>query len=111
MTWLSKLRGRDKRIKTDTLILRSLDPTQPLPGIDIIQRAEAYLGTIQARYRHLDAATLHYALQRMEDRGLVRCVGDAVVTVPGPWGTTQRAERPVYALTEDGKRLVSSEAS
>ncbi len=82
------------------LILNALSSShEPLPGIAIIRRVEAYLSAASGLPETLDPSTLHYSLERMEDDGLVRCEGEREVQVPGPRGTTRRAMRAVYKIT------------
>jgi len=88
------------------LILRALDPSQGIAGIQIIQRVEDVLQRANYPYQHLDPATLHYALKRMQDDGLVRCEGEQETDVPGPHGTHRRARRPVYVITGLGSSIL-----
>lgn len=81
------------------LILRVLNPADAIPGIEIIRRVEDLLETAEYPYKRLDPSTLHYALKRMAEDGLVRCEGQREVEVPGPRGTSRRESRPVYVIT------------
>ena len=84
------------------LILRVLSPVDAIPGIEIIRRVERLLEAADYPFKRLDPSTLHYALKRMEDDGLVRCQGQEEVDVPGPRGTTRRDARSVYLTTALG---------
>lgn len=89
------------------LILRALDPSEPMPGIEIIRQVEEWLHQANYAYKRLDPSTLHYALKRMEEDGLVECAGWREVDVPGPRGATRRERRPVYVITGAGLRALS----
>ena len=84
-------------------ILRVLSATEPIPGIEIIQRVHRLLATADYPMKRLDPATLHYALKRMDDDGLIRGEGDREVEVPGPRRTIRLAMRPVYVITGLGE--------
>jgi len=88
------------------LILAALGPAQPLPGVEILRRVEALLAEAAYPTTHLDPSTLHYALKRMEEDGLVHCPGTRDVTVPGPRGTTRREHRAVYVITGRGAQAL-----
>lgn len=81
------------------LILRVLNPADAIPGIKIIRRVEDLLEAAVYPYKRLDPSTLHYALKRMAEDGLVHCEGHRDVEVPGPRGTVRRESRPVYVIT------------
>ena len=53
-------------------ILRVLSPTEAIPGIEIIGRVQRLLTAADYPTKRLDPATLHYALKRMQDDGLIR---------------------------------------
>ena len=88
------------------LILRVLHPHQGRHGIEIIRQAESLLEAADYPYKHFDPSTLHYALKRMQDDGLVACTGEQMVEVPGPHGTTRQDLRPVYVITGLGLRAI-----
>lgn len=77
--------------------------TDLIPGLRIIQEVNALLQEADYPHKDLGANTLHYALRRMEEDGLVRCAGQANVEVPGSWGSTRTELRPVYAITGQGR--------
>jgi hypothetical protein len=91
-------------------ILRVLSLSEALPGFEIINRVESLLRSVNFPYHRLDPSTLHHALKRMMDDGLVRCPGDREVEVPGPRGTTRRASRAVYLLTGFGAAVRARKA-
>jgi DNA-binding PadR family transcriptional regulator len=96
-----------KRMGTPSfLILAVLEPNVGLAGTQIIDRAECLLAASGYPTRTLDPATLHYALKRMEDDGLVACQGKQEVDVPGPHGTKRRELRSVYVITGLGSRVL-----
>lgn len=88
-------------------ILRALHPTEGRPGIDVIRRVERTLEAADYPYKTLDPSTLHYALKRMIEDGLVRMLGKEIVDVPGPRGSTRREERPVYVITGLGSAVLN----
>ena len=88
-------------------ILRVLNPVDPMPGIEIIRRVETLLTAADYPYKRLDPSTLHYALKRMAEDGLVRCEGQQEVDVPGPRGTSRRELRPVYVITGLGAEVLN----
>jgi DNA-binding PadR family transcriptional regulator len=92
------------------LILSALDPIHALAGIEIIRKVEGFYQNAGYPHRHLDPSTLHYALRRMEEDGLVRCEGQQETEVPGPWGTTRLAPRAVYVITGLGSEALSRRA-
>ncbi len=89
------------------LILSVLDPTIPLPGTQIIDRVEALYAKAGYPTRTLDPSTAHYAIRRLIEDGLVRSAGKREVDVPGPRGTTRRAEREVYLITGLGRQVLT----
>ena len=88
------------------LILSVLEPVNPLPGIEILRRVERLLEVADYPTKTLDPSTLHYALKRMEDDGLVRNEGQREVEVPGPRGTKRREPRAVYTMTGLGAQVL-----
>lgn len=88
------------------LILYVLRKDEAIPGIEIIRRVEVLLHRVDSPHKRLDPSTLHYALRRMEDDGLVRLEGEREVEVPGPRGTTQRQPRSVYIITDLGQQIL-----
>jgi DNA-binding PadR family transcriptional regulator len=91
-------------------ILSALDPTHARPGIEILDRVEAMYRASDYPRRRLDPSTLHYALRRMEQDGLVTCDGEREVDVPGPWETKSRQVRPVYRITGYGRMALDRHA-
>lgn len=86
--------------KPSELILRVLvNAVEPLPGFEISRRVARIFEDAGLPYRRLDASTLHYALTRMVDDGLVERKGRRQVDVPAPHGKTYPEEREVYAAT------------
>jgi len=111
------VRGRDplegivrKLGQPSWLILAALDPAHPLAGTQIIDRVETLLTRAEFPQRTLDPSTLHYALKRLGDDGLVKALGKREVDVPGPHGTTHRALRDVYVLSGEGLRARAAKA-
>jgi DNA-binding PadR family transcriptional regulator len=92
------------------LILQALDSSRALPGIEIIRRVERLLHDVDYPFTRLDPSTLHYALKRMEEDGLVKCEGRREVDVPGPRGTTRRETRSVYKIMGLGTQALSRRA-
>lgn len=84
------------------LILGVLDPVAGRPGVEIIRQVEDLFNRVNYPTQHLDPSTLHYALKRMEEDGLVRCDGRRLVEVPGPHGTTRPEQRSIYVITPLG---------
>jgi DNA-binding PadR family transcriptional regulator len=80
---------------------------EPIPGLRIIQHVNTLLQEADYPHKDLGANTLHYALRRMEEDGIVSCTGHANVEVPGPWGTTRTESRPVYAITAAGRAVLA----
>jgi len=75
----------------------------PIPGLRIIQQVNTLLQEADYPHKDLGPNTLHYALRRMEEDGLVRCAGRANVDVPGSWGSTRTEPRPIYVITGQGR--------
>ena len=71
---------------------------EALPGFEITRRVTALLDATGLPRRSLDASTLHYALLRMMQDGLVVSLGEREVEVPAPHGKTYRQNREVYAV-------------
>jgi DNA-binding PadR family transcriptional regulator len=88
-------------------ILAALEPVNAQPGIEIIRRVECWLAAADYPTKTLDPSTLHYALKRMEEDGLVENRGRRVVDVPGPRGTTRQEPRSVYVITGLGERALA----
>ena len=88
------------------LILAVLDPAKPLPGTEIIDRVEDLLARADYPLQTLDPSTLHYALKRMMEDGLVAHQGRREVDVPGPHGSKRRAHRDVYVITGLGEQVL-----
>lgn len=88
------------------LILHALIGSEPIPGIEIINRVEDILTEAGYPARRLDPSTLHYALKRMEDDGFVYCGTEREVDVPSAHGGTRRELRPVFSLTGLGARAI-----
>jgi DNA-binding PadR family transcriptional regulator len=91
-------------------ILSALDPTHARPGIELLDLVEAMYRASDYPRRRLDPSTLHYALRRMEQDGLVTCDGEREVEVPGPWETRIRQTRPVYRITGYGQMALDRHA-
>ena len=81
------------------LFLRVLHPTEAKPAIRILMEAEQLLADA-GRGREIDPSTLHYALKRMEQDGLVRQDGRQQVPVPGGRGGFRSEERTVFVITQ-----------
>ena len=88
------------------LILSVLEPVNAIPGIEIIRRVEDLYKASDYPTKRLDPSTLHYALKRMEEDGLVEQVGQREVDVPGPRGTSRRDVRTVYVMTGLGAQVL-----
>jgi DNA-binding PadR family transcriptional regulator len=89
------------------LVLEVLTAGQAIPGIEILRRANELLQTSNYPATRLDPSTLHYALQRMQEDGLVQQRGEREVQVPGPRGSTRAELRPVYAIAALGEQALS----
>lgn len=89
------------------LILSVLEPSNAIPGVEIIQRVEEMYAKAKYPTRHLDPSTLHYALKRMGEDGLVRYEGRREVEVPGPHGSTHPEQRSVYVITAEGAAVLT----
>lgn len=93
-----------RRMNTPSwLLLASLDPQTPLPATQLMDRMEQRLAQAGLPDEPIDPSTVHYALKRMIDDGLVLHRGKHEVDVPGPYGTTHRALRDVYLITGTGQ--------
>lgn len=92
-------------------ILSALDPTTPLPGIEIIRQVEDLLRRADYPHTRLDPSTLHYALQRMIDDGLVRHEGKRIVEIARASGTPAKRSRDVYTITGLGMRALARRQS
>ena len=90
------------------LLLRVLDPSQPIPAIEMIRRVQVILTTADYPQKRLDPSTVHYALKRMEAAGLIQARGRQEVDVPGPRGGVRREERSVYVISGLGSRVLRS---
>ena len=88
------------------LVLQVLEPDDAIPAVEIIRRVERLLTAADYPRKHLDPSTLHYALRRMEDDGMINCEGRREVDVPSPRGGTRREIRPVYSITEVGVEML-----
>lgn len=88
------------------LILYALEAEHAIPGIEIIRRVERLLDDAGYPTRKLDPSTLHYALKRMEEDGLVARRGKQEVEVPGPRGTTRHEMREVYVVSALGEQAL-----
>ncbi|HEV2125115.1 MAG TPA: PadR family transcriptional regulator [Chloroflexota bacterium] len=88
-------------------ILSVLEPTNGIPGIEIIRRVNAMLAEASYPQTSLDPSTLHYALRRMQEEGLVEHRGDRMVEVPGPRGTVRNESRAVYGITGLGAQVLA----
>src|SRR3990172_10814151 len=88
------------------LVLQVLEPDDAIPAVEIIRRVERLLTAADYSRKHLDPSTLHYALRRMEDDGMINCEGRREVDVPSPRGGTRREIRPVYSITEVGVEML-----
>ena len=88
------------------LILSALDATHAQAGIEIIRKVEGFYENAGYPHRRLDPSTLHYALRRMEQDGLVRCEGQQETDVPGPRGRTRREPRAVYVISGLGSQAL-----
>lgn len=75
----------------------------PLPATQLMDRMEQRLAQAGLPDEPIDPSTVHYALKRMIDDGLVLHRGKHEVDVPGPYGTTHRALRDVYLITGTGQ--------
>ena len=70
-----------------------------LPDSEIIRRVEEGLRRADYPTKKVDPSTVHYALKRMVDDGLVEQKREQEVDVPGPRGTVRREARTVYVIT------------
>jgi DNA-binding PadR family transcriptional regulator len=91
------------------LFLYVLHPTEGKPAIRILLDAEDLLKEAH-REREIDPSTLHYALKRMEQDGLVQQAGQEQVTVPGGRGGSRREMRTVYVITQLGQEALRRHA-
>jgi DNA-binding PadR family transcriptional regulator len=87
-------------------ILATLHPTEPKPALSIVRDVEDRLRGAEYPNARLDPSTLHYALRRMLEDGLVARLPDREVDVPGPHGTTRRELRPVWIITNAGVEML-----
>jgi hypothetical protein len=87
-------------------ILSNLEPWHGLPAIEIIRRVESDLREAAAPNAKLEPATTHYALDRMESDGVVRCLGEREVDVPVGHGVSRRLKRPVWVITGKGATVL-----
>src|SRR5690242_2965918 len=91
------------------LILRALSTTpDAVPGFEIIREVGRMLEAADYPYKSMDPSTLHYALKRLQQAGVVRCEGVAEVDVPTGHGSTKREPRPVYRITGVGERALAT---
>lgn len=88
-------------------ILSSLEPRHGVPAIEIIRRVAESLSQAGAPNSKLEAATTHYALDRMEGDGLVSCLGEREVDVPVGHGVSRRQTRPVWVITGKGATVLA----
>ncbi len=97
-----------RRMNTPSwLLLAALDPVTPLPATQLLDRMEQRLAQAGLPDEPIDPSTVHHALKRMIDDGLVRHLGKCEVDVPGPYGTTHRGTRDVYVITGTGQLALS----
>jgi DNA-binding PadR family transcriptional regulator len=82
-----------------------------VPGFLILEEVEQGYAESDYPVRRLDPSTLHYALERMEEDGLIKTEAEQAVDVPGPHGSTVRRLRPVYSLTGLGAEALSRRAA
>jgi DNA-binding PadR family transcriptional regulator len=82
-------------------ILRALRRAHPMAGIDIVRKINE-----QRAYYQPDPSMLHFYLRQLEEFALVACLGEREVEVPGPLGTTRRALRAVFVLTDRGAEVL-----
>lgn len=90
--WGGMARHHLDREQVLLLLPQVLEPGEALPGYQIIQRIERREG------KSVDPSTLHYAMARLEERGLMAWV-KREVDVPGPLGTIRRETRYLHYVT------------
>ncbi len=97
VTYMNDVFSRPPLREPTFFILLSLSPS-PKHGYAILKEVEALS---EARVR-LSTGTLYGAIKRLLDDGWIRRVDD-------PLPNSTRRERKVYALTEQGRRVLNAE--
>lgn len=77
--------------------------SEGLAPFQIIRHVQQALGQTRSPITRLDPGTLHYALRRMEELGVIEAAGERVVEVPVGHGATKLEARPVWAITALGE--------
>lgn len=104
---LSPLEHATRRLADPSwLMLGVLMDGQAVPGFTIIHRVEQLY--IESNYpiKTIDPSTVHYAIKRMMEIGVISSPGIEIVNVRGPHGSTRQEPRSLYQITDLGREAM-----
>jgi len=81
-----------------------------LAPFQIIHSVQTWLKESDYPVKRLDPGTLHYAIPRMEELGVVEFAGQREVDVPVGHGATKREKRPVWKIAALGEVALARRA-
>jgi len=73
-----------------------------LAPFQIVRHVQQVLRTADYPIKRLDPGTLHYALSRLEELGVIESAGERDLNVPIGHGAMRTEKRPVWAITALG---------
>jgi DNA-binding PadR family transcriptional regulator len=80
-------------------------PGEAIPSIEVIRRVEKVYQISDYPVKKIDPSTVHYAMKRMLNDGVLNSEQVDKIEIPGPHGSKHWENRPLYAVTPLGSEM------